>query len=252
MASIGPRASMNCATSWRWRLTDSRIHVLAASMTLGQQHVLGHLGGAGLEGVPRRLGAAGLDHHDGHVGVRLLGEGPAGHHQLEGGLVALLVRGVRGATGPFGVEKAMRTAPIGPSKGMPEIMRAADAVLMASTSCGLIWSAPKTVPTTWTSLRKPLGNDGRSGRSMSRQVKMAWSEALPPRRKNEPGILPAACAGSSMSTVRGKKSVPLPHRTGRRRSPSPTRWCRRCGRRRRRRPVGPACRTRTKVNGRCR
>jgi hypothetical protein len=58
------------------------------------------------------------------------------------------------------VEYAMRTAPIGPSKGMPEIISAADAPLMASTSCGFSWSAPKTVPTTWTSLRKPSGNDG--------------------------------------------------------------------------------------------
>ncbi len=63
---------------------------------------------------------------------------------------------------------------------------------MASTSWGLTWSAPKMVPTTWTSLRKPLGNEGRSGRSMSRQVRMAWSEDLPSRRKNEPGIFPAA------------------------------------------------------------
>ena len=37
---------------------------------------------------------------------------------------------------------------------------------------------------------------------------MAWSELLPSRRKNEPGIFPAAYARSSMSTVRGKKSVP--------------------------------------------
>ena len=37
---------------------------------------------------------------------------------------------------------------------------------------------------------------------------MAWSELLPSRRKNEPGILPAAYVRSSMSTVRGKKSVP--------------------------------------------
>ena len=86
----------------------------------------------------------------------------------------------------------MRTAPMGPSKGMPESMRAADAALMASTSWGFTWSAPKMVPTTWTSLRKPFGNDGRRGRSMSRQVRMAWSEDLPSRRKNDPGILPAA------------------------------------------------------------
>ena len=53
-----------------------------------------------------------------------------------------------------------------------------------------------------------LGNDGRSGRSISRSVRIAWSVALPSRRKNEPGILPAAYIRSSMSTVRGKKSVP--------------------------------------------
>jgi hypothetical protein len=93
----------------------------------------------------------------------------------------------------------MRTAPMGPSKGMPDSMRAADAALIASTSCGLTWSAPKIVPTTWTSLRKPFGNDGLSGRSMSRQVRMAWSELLPSRRKNEPGIFPAAYVRSSMS-----------------------------------------------------
>ena len=81
---------------------------------------------------------------------------------------------------------------MGPSKGMPEIISAAEAALMARTSCGFTWSAPTMVPTTWTSLRKPSGKDGRSGRSMSRQVRMAWSELLPSRRKNEPGIFPAA------------------------------------------------------------
>ncbi len=87
-------------------------------------------------------------------------------------------------------------------------MRAADDALIASTSCGFSWSAPRIVPTTWTSLRKPSGNDGRNGRSMRRQVRIAWSLALPSRRKNDPGILPAAYIRSSMSTVRGKKSVP--------------------------------------------
>ena len=97
---------------------------------------------------------------------------------------------------------------MGPSKGMPESISAADDALMASTSCGFTWSAPMIVPTTWTSLRNPSGNDGRSGRSIRRQVRIAWSELLPSRRKNEPGILPAAYVRSSMSTVRGKKSVP--------------------------------------------
>ena len=39
----------------------------------------------------------------------------------------------------------MRTAPIGPSNGMPEIISAAEAALIASTSCGFSWSAPSTV-----------------------------------------------------------------------------------------------------------
>ncbi len=86
----------------------------------------------------------------------------------------------------------MRTAPMGPSKGMPEIISAAEAALIARMSCGFSWSALKIVPTTWTSLRKPFGKDGRSGRSMSRQIKIAWSESFPSRRKNAPGIFPAA------------------------------------------------------------
>jgi hypothetical protein len=106
------------------------------------------------------------------------------------------------------VDHASRTAPIGPSNGIPDTVRAADAALMASTSWGCSWSAPRIVPTTCTSLRNPSGNDGRRGRSISRQVRMAWSVALPSRRKNEPGILPAAYIRSSMSTVRGKKSTP--------------------------------------------
>src|SRR5688500_6037868 len=97
---------------------------------------------------------------------------------------------------------------MGPSNGMPDTISAALAALMQSTSWGLSWSAPRTVPTMWTSLRKPSGNEGRSGRSMSRQVRMAWSLARPSRRKNEPGIFPAAYMRSSMSTVSGKKSMP--------------------------------------------
>ena len=43
---------------------------------------------------------------------------------------------------------AIRTAPIGPSNGIPEIISAADAALMAKMSCGFSWSALKIVPTT--------------------------------------------------------------------------------------------------------
>ena len=60
--------------------------------------------------------------------------------------------------------------------------------------------------TTWISLRRPLTNEGRSGRSMRRQVRIASSDGRPSRRKNEPGMRPAAYIRSSTSTVSGKKS----------------------------------------------
>ena len=60
--------------------------------------------------------------------------------------------------------------------------------------------------TTWTSLRRPLVKVGRSGRSMSRQVRIASVDGRPSRRKKLPGILPAAYIRSSTSTVSGKKS----------------------------------------------
>ncbi len=63
-----------------------------------------------------------------------------------------------------------------------------------------------TVMTTWISLRSPSVNDGRNGRSISRQVRMASSEGRPSRRKNEPGMRPAAYIRSSTSMVSGKKS----------------------------------------------
>ena len=62
------------------------------------------------------------------------------------------------------------------------------------------------VSTIWTSLRSPLMNDGRIGRSIRRQVRIASSDGRPSRRKNEPGIRPAAYMRSSTSTVSGKKS----------------------------------------------
>jgi hypothetical protein len=46
------------------------------------------------------------------------------------------------------------------------------------------------------------------GLSVSRQMSTACSLGRPSRRKNEPGILPAAYIRSSTSTVRGKKSTP--------------------------------------------
>jgi hypothetical protein len=55
---------------------------------------------------------------------------------------------------------------------------------------------------------RPLVKVGRSGRSIRRQVRIASVDGRPSRRKNEPGILPAAYMRSSTSTVRGKKSNP--------------------------------------------
>jgi len=84
--------------------------------------------------------------------------GPAGDDELEGRLLALLERRVRdplpvGRVGhPDGADGSL--------EGMPESIRAAEAELMARTSWGFSWSAPKMVPTMWTSLRKPFGKEG--------------------------------------------------------------------------------------------
>ena len=102
--------------------------------------------------------------------------------------------------------RATRVAPIGPENGSPAIWVDIDAALIASTSYSLSGLSARTVMTTWISLRRPDTNDGRSGRSISRQVRMASSEGRPSRRKNEPGMRPAAYIRSSTSTVNGKKS----------------------------------------------
>ncbi len=101
---------------------------------------------------------------------------------------------------------ATRVAPIGPLNGSPAIWVDADAALIASTSYRSLGSSAMTVTTTWISLRRPFTKVGRSGRSISRQVRIASSEGRPSRRKNEPGIRPAAYIRSSTSTVSGKKS----------------------------------------------
>ena len=102
--------------------------------------------------------------------------------------------------------RATRTAPIGPLNGRPDSWVDIDAALMATTSYWWSGLSDSTVMTTWTSLRRPLTKVGRSGRSISRQVRIASVDGRPSRRKNEPGILPAAYIRSSTSTVRGKKS----------------------------------------------
>ena len=104
--------------------------------------------------------------------------------------------------------RATRTPPIGPEKGSPASWVDSEAALIATTSYRCSGCRAMIVSTIWTSLRRPFTNEGRSGRSMSRQVRMASSDGRPSRRKNEPGIRPAAYIRSSTSTVSGKKSKP--------------------------------------------
>ncbi len=102
--------------------------------------------------------------------------------------------------------RATRVAPIGPLKGRPAIWVDIDAALIATTSYRWSGLSDITVMTTWISLRRPLTNEGRSGRSIRRQVRIASSDGRPSRRKNEPGMRPAAYIRSSTSIVSGKKS----------------------------------------------
>src|SRR4051794_1424446 len=101
---------------------------------------------------------------------------------------------------------ATRVEPTGPLNGRPESLVDIEAPFMATTSYGWAGSSARIVSTTWTSLRSPLVNDGRSGRSIRRQVRIASSLGRPSRRKKEPGMRPAAYIRSSTSTVSGKKS----------------------------------------------
>ena len=70
------------------------------------------------------------------------------------------------------------------------------------------WSTLITVITTATSLRISFGNSGRMGRSMTRDVRMAFSPGRPSRRIKLPGMRPTEYSFSSKSTLRGKKSMP--------------------------------------------
>ena len=104
--------------------------------------------------------------------------------------------------------RARRAAPMGPWRGMGLTVSAADAPIRARTSKGFSPSMESGMATTWVSQRKLSANDGRSARSISLQPRMAPSLGLPSRRKNDPGMRPAAYMRSSRSTVSGKKSIP--------------------------------------------
>ena len=102
----------------------------------------------------------------------------------------------------------IRVAPIGPSKGMSEIVRAAEAPLITMISIGFSWSDDKAVATICTSFLNPFGNNGLNGLSVSRFVSIASVLGRPSLLKKLPGILPLAYIRSSKSIVRGKKSIP--------------------------------------------
>ena len=97
---------------------------------------------------------------------------------------------------------------MGPSHGISEMLMATETPIIAVISGEQSGSTDITVATTPTSLRISFGNSGRIGRSITREASVAFSEALPSRRRNEPGIRPTEYSFSSKSTESGKKSTP--------------------------------------------
>ncbi len=85
-----------------------------------------------------------------------------------------------------------RAAPIGPMKGAPESVSAAEAAIMPTMSGSFSMSWLSTVTMTCVSCLKPGTNSGRIGRSISREVSTSFSVGLASRLKKPPGILPAA------------------------------------------------------------
>src|SRR5438552_1178499 len=85
-----------------------------------------------------------------------------------------------------------RTAPTGPSNGMPERQSAAEAPFTASTSGSFSWSPEMTRQMTCTSFAKPAGKSGRIGRSISRDVRVSFLTGAPSRLKYPPGLGPPA------------------------------------------------------------
>ncbi len=74
---------------------------------------------------------------------------------------------------------------------------AAPAPIRARIVGSWTWSVESTVATIWTSLRKSLGKSGRMGRSIILEASVAASPGRPSRRKNAPGMRPAAYIFSS-------------------------------------------------------
>ena len=91
----------------------------------------------------------------------------------------------------------MRTPAIGPFQGISEIDNAADAPIIPQIAGSQSWSTDITVATTCTSLRTPLSNNGRIGRSIKRLFKIADSGGRASRLIKPPGKRPTAYIFSS-------------------------------------------------------
>ena len=102
----------------------------------------------------------------------------------------------------------MKRPPIGPFHGMSEIERATDAPIIAVISGEQSLSTERTVSERFTSFLKSFGKRGRIGRSITLDVRIAFSDGLPSLLRYPPGILPTEYILSSKSTERGKKSIP--------------------------------------------
>lgn len=127
--------------------------------------------------------------------VRSLGRDIALHLGTHGHLISLR----RTMAGPFHEKNAIlldSLEDIGPKKGRPEIVRAADAPIIAGISGAFSISWLKTVHTTWVSLRKLGIKRGLMGRSIRRETSVSCSLGFPSRLKKPPGMRPAAKAFS--------------------------------------------------------
>jgi hypothetical protein len=147
----------------------------------------------------RALVSARLDHQD--------GVGGAGHAQVEG---AGSICGTVGLMTNSSSMKPTRTAPMGPSQGTSEIMRAARGADDGQDVQVEFWVGARAVTMTWTSLRIVLREERpqRAVDEAGREDGLVAGAALAALKKL-PGMRPAAYRRSSKSTLSGKKSMPF-------------------------------------------
>jgi hypothetical protein len=108
--------------------------------------------------------ASALDHHDGVAA--------GGHDQIEFGTLAL---GEGRVDDKLAIHASHAHASERPGPRNVRQVQRGEAPVMASTSVGFSRSVESTVPMTCVSKRHPLGNSGRQGRSMRREVRISTS-----------------------------------------------------------------------------